>query len=139
MSRPVSILIALAAALLALPATAGDFAVIVNKANASTVDSAAVVKIYTGERKIWDDGTPVMALDLPESSAVRADFCSEVLKKTVGALKSLWAQMVFSGKGLPPKVVSSDDDVKKVVSANKGAIGYVKASSVDESVRVAIR
>ena len=37
------------------------------------------------------------------------------------------------------KVVSSDEDVKKVVSANKGAIGYVKASSVDESVKVAIR
>jgi ABC-type phosphate transport system substrate-binding protein len=80
-----------------------------------------------------------MPADLPENNAVRAEFSAALLKKTVANMKSFWEQMVFSGKSLPPKVMSSDDDVKKVVSANKRAIGYVKASSVDESVKVAIR
>jgi hypothetical protein len=66
-------------------------------------------------------------------------FTSDVLGKTVGNVKALWAQMVFSGQALPPKQVASDDDVKKLVSANKGAIGYVKASSVDDSVKAVLK
>jgi ABC-type phosphate transport system substrate-binding protein len=139
MSRSIPLLIALVGLLISLPAVAGDFVVIVNKENTFKVDGTVVARIYTGEKKIWEDGTPVMAIDLPESSPARVDFSTGLLKRTVVALKSLWAQMVFAGKALPPKVVSSDDDVKKVVSANKGAIGYVKASSVDKSVKVAIR
>ena len=129
----------MAVALLATAARAGDFAVIVNKENTSPVDKETVAKIYTGELKSWNDGAPVVAIDLPESNPVRASFSTEVLGKAVGNVKALWAQMIFSGKALPPKQVASDEDVKKLVSANKGAIGYVKQSSVDDSVRVALK
>jgi len=129
----------MAVALLATAARAGDFAVIVNKENTSPVDKETVAKIYTGELKSWKDGAPVVAIDLPESNPVRASFSTEVLGKAVGNVKALWAQMIFSGKALPPKQVASDEDVKKLVSANKGAIGYVKQSSVDDSVRVALK
>ena len=118
---------------------AGDFAVIVNKDNPATVDKDTVTKIYSGELKSWKDGSPVTAIDLPESNPVRADFSSEVLGKTVANVKALWAQMIFSGKALPPKQLASDDDVKKLVSANKGAIGYVKRSSVDDSVKAVLK
>jgi len=129
----------MAVALLATAARAGDFAVIVNKENTSPVDKETVAKIYTGELKSWKDGGPVVAIDLPENNPVRASFSTEVLGKAVGNVKALWAQMIFSGKALPPKQVASDEDVKKLVSANKGAIGYVKQSSVDDSVRVALK
>lgn len=123
----------------AFPVHAGDFAVIVNKANASSVDKAAVAKMYTGDKKSWDDGTPIAALDLPEDNAARTAFSTDVLGKTVANVKSFWAQLVFSGKALPPKMLASDDDVKKFVSANKGAIGYIRTSAVDDSVKVAIK
>jgi ABC-type phosphate transport system substrate-binding protein len=123
----------------ATAAWAGDYAVIVNKANAAPVDKDTVVKIYTGQLKSWKDGSPVAAVDLPESDPARASFTSEVLGKTVANVKALWAQMIFSGQALPPKQASSDDEVKKLVSANKGAIGYVKASSVDDSVRAVLK
>ncbi len=129
----------MAVALLATAARAGDFAIIVNKENTSPVDKETVAKIYTGELKSWKDGAPVVAIDLPESNPVRASFSTEVLGKAVGNVKALWAQMIFSGKALPPKQVASDEDVKKLVSANKGAIGYVKQSSVDDSVKVALK
>jgi len=120
-------------------ARAGDFAVIVNKDNAAAVDKDMIAKIYRGELKSWKDGSPITPVDLPESNPVRASFTSELLGKTVGNVKALWAQMIFSGQALPPKQAASDEDVKKLVSANKGAIGYVKASSVDDSVKAVLK
>jgi ABC-type phosphate transport system substrate-binding protein len=131
----------LAALLAGVPGVAfsGDFVVIVNKASTAPVDKATVAKIYQGELKSWPDGTPATAIDLPEDNPTRAAFCTEVVGKSVANLKALWAQMVFSGKALPPKMVASDDDVKKAVSGAKGGVGYIKASAVDDSVKVAFK
>jgi ABC-type phosphate transport system substrate-binding protein len=134
-----TLLAIMALSLLATVARGADFAVIVNKDNASPVDKATVAAIYSGDLKSWKDGSPVMAIDLPESNPIRASFSTEVLGKSVANVKALWAQMIFSGKALPPKQVASDDDVKKLVSANKGAIGYIKQSSVDDSVKAVLK
>lgn len=134
-----TLLAIMALSLLATVAHGADFAVIINKDNASPVDKATVAAIYGGDLKSWKDGSPVMAIDLPESNPIRASFTTEVLGKSVANVKALWAQMIFSGKALPPKQAASDDDVKKLVSANKGAIGYIKQSSVDDSVKAILK
>jgi ABC-type phosphate transport system substrate-binding protein len=128
-----------AALLLAGAAQAGDFVVIVNKANTASIDKAMLAKIYTGEMKSWSDGTPVAAYDLPEDNAQRANFSTEVVGKPVASLKAFWAQLIFSGKALPPKSAPSDDEMKKMVAANKGGVGYIKPASVDDSVKVAVK
>lgn len=117
-------------------ALASDFVVIVNKANTATLDKATVAKIYSGELVAWPDGAKVAPVDLPEDNATRVSFCSEMMGKTIANVKALWAQLIFSGRALPPKQVGSDDEVKKLVAANKGGIGYIKASSADDTVRV---
>jgi ABC-type phosphate transport system substrate-binding protein len=138
MMRFISILAIIAALSVATRAAAADFTVIVNRANTSTIDKAVIAKIFLGEKKSWEDGTPVAAIDLPEDSPTRAHFSNEVLGEPVGSVKALWAQAIFSGKALPPKKAASDDDVKKFVGANKGGIGYIMTSSVDDSVKVAM-
>ena len=122
-----------------LPALAGDVVVIVNKANDNAIDKALVAKIYTGDSKVWGNGGPIVAYDLPEDNALRAGFDSDVVGKSQASLKTLWTQNVFTGKSVPPKQAASDDEVKKAVSANKNAIGYIKASSADDSVKVVVK
>ena len=141
LSRWLRSMMVVTALLVAVPgaALAGDFVVIVNKSSTVAVDKAMVAKIYQGEMKSWPDGTPVAAVDLPEDSAVRAAFCTEVIGKSMSNLKALWAQMIFSGKALPPKQLGSDDDVKKAVAGAKGGVGYIKAGAVDGTVKVAFK
>jgi len=127
---------AIAAAAFNMPAWAEDYVVIVNKGNSNAVDKAFVAKVFTGEAKNWPDGGPVFSIDQAESTAVRADFYRGLLGKSSANMKALWAQNIFSGKGLPPKVVDPDLEVKKIVSSNKNAIGYIKASSVDDTIKV---
>ncbi len=115
---------------------ATDIAVIVNKENAGPVDVKLITEIYTGQTKLWRSGEAVLAFDLPEDAPVRAAFSTAVLGRSVSNMKALAAQNLFSGKAVPPKQVPSDEEVKKAVSGHKNAIGYIKASSVDESVKV---
>ena len=122
-----------------LPAFASDVVVIVNKANDNAIDKNLVAKIYQGESRTWANGGSIAAYDLPEDNALRGAFDTELVGKSQGSLKSLWAQNVFTGKALPPKSAASDDDVKKVVAANKNAIGYIKAGSVDDTVKAVAR
>ena len=120
-------------------AQAGDVVVIVNKANDNTVDKALVAKIYTGESKVWANGGSISAIDLADDQPGRASFANDFVGKSPGSLKSLWTQNVFTGKAVPPKAMASDEDVKKAVAANKGAIGYIKASSADDTVKVVLK
>jgi ABC-type phosphate transport system substrate-binding protein len=126
-------------AALAMAPVVGDVIVIVNKGNENQVDKALVVKIYMGEAKTWGTGGTIAAVDLPEDNQVRANFTSRVLGKSVSNLKSMWADYALSGKAVPPKQLGSDDDVKRMVSGNRNAIGYIKASSLDESVKAVLR
>lgn len=123
-------------ALLNAPAQADDVVVIVNKDNTNPINRALVVKIYTGAARGWPDGTPIFALDQDDDSPIRADFYANVIGKSRAIVKAIWAQNIFSGKGLPPKIVNPDNAMKKLVSGNTSAIGYIRASSVDDSVKV---
>ncbi len=125
--------------LVAAPAMASDVAVIVNKGNGNAVDKALVAKIYFGEAKSWSDGSAIVAYDLPEEKPERASFSTDHLGKSVSNMKALASRNMFSGKAVPPKELSSDDEVKKSVAANKAAIGYIRTSSVDDTVKVILK
>ena len=120
-------------------AQAGDVVVIANKGNTNAIDKALLTRLYTGDAKSFPDGSAAVLFDQPEDSPVRADFSSKILGKSVANLKAAWAQLIFTGKGVPPKIVDGDGEVKKAVAANKNAIGYVKAGSVDDSVKVILK
>lgn len=125
----------LAMCVVSISAMAGDYVIITNKANANAVDKDLVAKIYRGETKVWPNGDSVVAYDLPDENTARVAFDQEVAGKSVSQMKALWGQLIFSGKAVPPKKMESDDEVKKAVAANKGAVGYVSASSADGSVK----
>jgi len=115
---------------LTLPASAARYQVIVNESNpAGAIDKTTVQDYYLGKATRWSDGTTVAAVDLEESSAVRADFSKEVLRKPVANVKSYWLTIIFSGRGVPPPALASDEKVIEAVRKNKGAIGYVSATA----------
>jgi ABC-type phosphate transport system substrate-binding protein len=122
--------------LLHVTALAEDVVVIVNKDNNNPINHALVVKIYTGAARGWADGSPIFALDLEEDSPVREDFYVNVIGKSRAAMRAIWAQNIFTGKGLPPRLANPDTEMKKLVRSNRNAIGYIRASSVDDSIKV---
>jgi ABC-type phosphate transport system substrate-binding protein len=130
-----------ALALLHAPASRAtdDMVVIIHKDNPHSIDKDYVIGIYTGRTKGWPDGSPVFPLDQGDTSAARAAFYASVIGRSQGNMQALWAQNIFSGKGLPPKVATPDAEMKRIVSTNRNAIGYIRASELDSTVKVLLR
>lgn len=111
-------------------------AVIVNPNNANALSEADVTRIFLGKKKAYPDGSEAIPVDQAEGSPIRSSFVSTVLKKNDQQIKAYWAQLLFTGKGTPPKEVGGGADVKKLIAENPALIGYIDSSEVDGSVKV---
>lgn len=130
------LLLTVMSAIAPLSRAADDIVIIVNKDNPNQIDRAFVVQVYTGAVKGWPDGSPVFALDQAEDAPARHLFCTTILGRSMANVRAIWSQNIFTGKGLPPRVAGVDAEMKQIVAANRHAIGYIRASAVDSSVRV---
>ena len=124
------------ASLIASASVWSGVAVIVNPNNANTLSEADVTRIFLGKKKAYPDGSEAIPVDQAEGSPIRSSFVSTVLKKNDQQIKAYWAQLLFTGKGTPPKEVGGGADVKKLIAENPALIGYIDSSEVDASVKV---
>lgn len=115
---------------LALPASAEVVVIVSQKNPATRMFSEQASQFFLGKSNLF---TPV---DLPESSAVRAEFYKKVADKDTAQVKALWSKLVFTGKATAPKEYASAAEVKKAVAADPKAIGYIEKSAVDDTVKV---
>jgi ABC-type phosphate transport system substrate-binding protein len=121
----------------AAPAPVADsYKVVINTSNSVTsLDHREVSALFLRRTTRWSNGTPVLPVDGPDSSA-REDFSKAVHGKKAAAVRSYWLQVIFSGQGVPPPEKSSDDEVIAYVKAHAGAIGYVSATTATSEVKV---
>jgi len=107
-----------------------EFRVIVDPESsitAATREHIAEAFLKTTSR--WPDGETIRPVDQRTDSHVRRAFSDGILKRTVAAVRSYWQQRIFSGRGVPPPELDSDDAVVRYVSEHRGAVGYVSASA----------
>lgn len=108
----------------------GAFRVIVNPRNpAASVERKFLADAFLKKATRWDDDQLIRPVDARADARVRRAFSDEILKRSVEAVKNYWQQMVFSGRGVPPPELDTDDDVVKYVLKNPGAVGYVSATA----------
>lgn len=121
------------------PATAAELAVIVHPSNSlSKISKSEVSDIFLGRADEFANGKAAEPLDQINSSPTRRQFIKAVLGMDEGALKSHWSKLMFSGKGQPPEMLSSDEEIRAAIAANPHGIGYINRSLVDESVKVVL-
>ena len=123
--------------LLPAPAAAADgYKLVINAANPVTsLDRREASAIFLRRSTRWPDGTPVMAVDGPDSPA-REAFSKDVHGKKAASIRSHWLQVIFSGRGVPPPEKASDSDVILYVETHPGAIGYVASATATDDVKV---
>ena len=113
-----------------------EVSVIVHKSNAANVSVDEVKRIFLGKSKKFSDGASAVPINLSASVAVRGEFDDAALGKSTNQTKAYWSKLVFSGKGNPPKEVSSTAEMIELVSKNPSLIGYVDSASVTGDVKV---
>jgi ABC-type phosphate transport system substrate-binding protein len=130
---------AIALGMLASQANA-EVVVIVNPKNpAASLTAQQVAALYLGTATTFPSGGPVAMADQPEAAGIRGEFYQKATGRSVAQVRATWARITFTGKGMPPKELKSDADVKAFVAADPKAIGYVDASAVDASVKAVLK
>jgi ABC-type phosphate transport system substrate-binding protein len=81
--------------------------------------------LFLKEVTRWDDGETARPADQKPGSPIRRRFSESVLNRSVSAVKSYWQQRIFSGRGVPPPELDSDQAVVTYVTTHRGGIGYV--------------
>lgn len=141
-SRATLVAACLAACAGLLPATAADvpssanveWKVIVHPANPNrALTREKLERIYRRRMHFWPDGSPIVALNLPSEDPLRRAFTEQALRASEGDMATYWNRQYFQGNS-PPVVLQSSRAVRAYVAATPGAIGYVLAPDVDESV-----
>ncbi len=113
-----------------------ELVVVVNPANSNALNEKVVQRIFLGKDKKFADGTETIAVNLVGDNALRAQFDQDILGRSSSQVAAYWSKLVFTGKGIPPKEVSSDADVIDLVAKNPSVIGYIDRSSVTDAVKV---
>jgi ABC-type phosphate transport system substrate-binding protein len=127
----------------ASPAAADDVAVIVNKSNpVSAFTMADLRKILLGPRPRWTSGYEITVLmtqpGQPERSGTLKIVCgmseTDFNLHFVRGLRK--ADGSINDNGYSPKILSSGVQLRQSVASGPNAVGFIKASEVDSSVKV---
>lgn len=92
--------------------------------------------LYLGRAASFEDGRRAVPIDLAPGTPARTAFYERYLERTPAEIKAHWSRIIFTGRGRPPPDLPSGEAVKRRIAGDPGAIGYLDASLVDESVRV---
>ncbi len=115
---------------------ASEYVVIANK-TMKNISKAQIKAIYLKKITVIDEIT-VVPLSLPARDSLRKKFEQDILKMNFSRLKFYWAKQHYKGLR-PPISMKSQQSILSFVKKVEGAIGYIDANNLDESVKVIYR
>jgi ABC-type phosphate transport system substrate-binding protein len=115
-----------------------NLAIIVNTSN--TVDNLSMTelrKVFLGERRHWPNGRRITLVMMEPGQPERKTLIREVCQMNESDFSHHFLHGLFTGEVfVSPKTLASPVGVRKFVFNVPGAIGYVRATEVDSSVKV---
>ena len=116
----------------------GDLAIIVNTSNpVESLSLAELRKVFLGERSHWPSGRRITVVMMEPGHPERLALIRQVCQMSESDFTRHFLHGVFTGEVfVSPKTLASAVGVRKFIFNVPGAIGYVRASEVDPSVKV---
>jgi hypothetical protein len=74
----------------------------------------------------WANGLPITVFVLSSTNPTHQKFCKDILRLFPYQLDRIWDKLTFSGMGIAPTVVLSEEELIKAVKSTTGAIGYIE-------------
>jgi len=113
-------------------------AIIVNRSN--TVDALSTSelrRVFLGDRSHWPNGRRITLVMREPGEQERRSMLRDVYQMSESDLKNHFLHGLFTGDILvSPKILATSVGVRKFVFNVPGAIGYVRLSDVDDTVKV---
>jgi ABC-type phosphate transport system substrate-binding protein len=113
-------------------------AIVVNRKNPiSNLTLTQLRAIFLGEQKWWPHRRRVVLSAMRRGTPERAAVLRVIYKMDERDLNNYFLYQAFKGEALmPPAILRTPADVRKFLGTTPGAVGYLRASDVDDSVKV---
>jgi ABC-type phosphate transport system substrate-binding protein len=90
--------------------------------------------IFSMRTRNWANDTPIRVYVLDDSHDLHKQFSKEILSVFPYKLRRVWDRNTFSGTGQAPTTVKNEEEMIKIISSTKGAIGYANKGNVNVHV-----
>ena len=133
MTRLVKMICALALAICSIQVKAEIVVVTSKNSPINTITQAEAKNIFL--KKVDNiGGNKLNPIDLPQESSTRTDFYERVTNKSLDQVLSYWARQIFTGKGSPPEVANSIEQLSFRLSRDPSLIGYALKDEVTDDI-----
>lgn len=113
--------------------------VIVGNLNAPELSKKLAKQIFLKKIDVLPNGVTATPIDLTDNNDVKWNFYQKIAGKKPAQIHSYWSRAVFSGRGSPPDQVHSVAELKRRLSKDTGAIGYIDEKDVSADMKVLLR
>ena len=134
--RVKALLIGLVLSLVSDPTVADVVAVVSAKSAVTTLTDTQLADIFLGRVSRFPNGAAAVPIDQAEDAPARDAFYLKLLGRSSPQMKAYWSKIIFTGRGQPPQEVRDAAELKRRLTANPAAIGYIDERLVDDTVRI---
>ncbi len=112
--------------------------VVVNKSvPLSTFSPEELQAIFSMQKRHWPGQRQIKVFTLPDTSQAHKDFVKHDLRMYAHQIRRIWDRMIYSGSGIPPVELSSEEEMIEKIANTPDAIGYLTDKPDDhEDIRV---
>jgi ABC-type phosphate transport system substrate-binding protein len=123
-----------------VPPAASDLnlAIVVNKSNPiENLSMAELRRVFLGERSHWPNGRRITLVMMESGQLERDAVLHQIYQMSETDFNNHFLRGLFTGEVfVSPKTLATPVGVRKFIFNVPGAIGYVRSTDVDESVKV---
>lgn len=105
----------------------------------TSLSKEEVARIFLKKRRTFPNGDEIVPLSQPDFPEKDDEFFFRISEKKRIQLNAYWARLLFTGKGRPPLNGKNDQQILQSVAQNPKFVGYIDASSLNDSVKVIYR
>ncbi len=94
-------------------------------------------EIFLGKKVKWNEGGQIKIAML-KKSGIYEEFVNDFTRKTLHQFHIYWKRLVFIGKGLPPKLFETEEELVNYVARTEGAISYAESLIKADGVKIIV-
>ena len=98
--------------------------------NLTSITKKEVKDLFMGRTQSLPNGSFALPLD---QNKLRSSFYNYLTQRPIEQINAYWARIMFSGQASPPMKLPDSQTIIKIVTENKGAIGYIDKDDIDQN------
>lgn len=115
-----------------------QISVVVSATQSQSISADQIAEMFGGTMTTWPNGTKVQIVEHGDA-VLTQKFYIKVVRKPTTIVRAQWTKLALSGQALAPKKGADAAAVKDAIKKSPGAIGYIDAADLDDSVKEILR